>query len=228
MDDEIRRRGEEAAERLQRSLDARDAEKRRLTLEGVDLTALVREKAAYSWTRGGVEFWLKMYYSKRSWCGYARFASRPVKEPGYKGILVYVPVHGGITYAQEAPNGSFVYGFDCGHASDSLDMEMSPEAIRLDHEHRMKKFMRTRNPRYLMPEPKRRRLSWLVHEVEGMAAGIRCAARVEDAYNAAAESQDERAKILDQFHAYLAAEGFADFDLSDNFLALINVLAGSL
>lgn len=52
-------------------------------------------------------------------CGYVRFPERPVKEDGYYGILTYVPVHGGITYAGEHADGGFVYGFDCAHAGDN-------------------------------------------------------------------------------------------------------------
>lgn len=48
------------------------------------------------------------------YCGYARFKTRPLIEPGYNGIATYVPVHGGITYAVQQDEG-FVYGFDCAH-----------------------------------------------------------------------------------------------------------------
>jgi hypothetical protein len=51
-------------------------------------------------------------------CGYVRFNKRPVIEKEYGGILSYVPVHGGITYAKESKNGSMVYGFDCAHCDD--------------------------------------------------------------------------------------------------------------
>jgi hypothetical protein len=46
--------------------------------------------------------------------GYVVFPERPVKQSGYGGLLVYVPVHGGITYAEEDEVGC-VYGFDTGH-----------------------------------------------------------------------------------------------------------------
>jgi len=51
------------------------------------------------------------------YCGYVLFAEKPMKEPGYNGILSYVPVHGGITYAR-AEYGGMVYGFDCAHLGD--------------------------------------------------------------------------------------------------------------
>jgi len=46
--------------------------------------------------------------------GYVIYPKRPVREKGYWGILTYVPVHGGITYAEEDELG-MVYGFDTGH-----------------------------------------------------------------------------------------------------------------
>lgn len=49
--------------------------------------------------------------------GYCRFMSKPVIEEGYHGILSYVPVHGGITFAH-FDKGVATYGFDTGHADD--------------------------------------------------------------------------------------------------------------
>ena len=49
------------------------------------------------------------------YCGYVRFPERPVKEEGYDAILLYVPVHGGITYAEQSTDRSIVYRFDCAH-----------------------------------------------------------------------------------------------------------------
>ena len=46
--------------------------------------------------------------------GYCQFPERPTIETGYDGILTYVPVHGGITYAEEK-DGAMVYGFDTAH-----------------------------------------------------------------------------------------------------------------
>lgn len=53
-----------------------------------------------------------------TWCGYVRFMRRQLREQGYKGIATYVPVHGGITYAEGEEGQGMVYGFDCGHAGD--------------------------------------------------------------------------------------------------------------
>lgn len=62
------------------------------------------------------------------YCGYARFSQKPVEESSYHGILTYVPVHGGITYAEQSNDGSMVYGFDCGHYGD----ESNPDCSDLD------------------------------------------------------------------------------------------------
>ena len=51
-------------------------------------------------------------------CGYVHLPYRPFQEVGYHGLLTYVPVHGGITFAEQQPDGSMVYGFDCMHAGD--------------------------------------------------------------------------------------------------------------
>lgn len=55
------------------------------------------------------------------YCGCAVLRQRPALEPGYDGILTYVPVHGGITYAEELADGRMIYGFDCAHANDELN-----------------------------------------------------------------------------------------------------------
>lgn len=49
--------------------------------------------------------------------GYCRFKRKPVYERGYNGLLSYVPVHGGITYANHEL-GVSTYGFDTAHAND--------------------------------------------------------------------------------------------------------------
>ena len=50
--------------------------------------------------------------------GYCEFPKKPVRENDYSGILSYVPVHGGITYANAEEGGKMVYGFDTVHAGD--------------------------------------------------------------------------------------------------------------
>jgi hypothetical protein len=46
--------------------------------------------------------------------GYIVFPKRLTIETGYNGLLEYIPVHGGITFAHEYEDG-MVYGFDTAH-----------------------------------------------------------------------------------------------------------------
>jgi hypothetical protein len=92
------------------------------------------DKADETWTKDGVKFYL-INQPFGHWCGYCRFEKRPVIEQGYDGLLTYVPVHGGITYAIEDEDGSMVYGFDCAHAGDKEDSKYSDETwLRLECE----------------------------------------------------------------------------------------------
>lgn len=61
--------------------------------------------------------------------GYAVFPKRPVLESGYSGVLTYVPVHGGITYAEEDEIG-MVYGFDTGHFDSDSKPRYDPAWIK--------------------------------------------------------------------------------------------------
>lgn len=138
-----------------------------------------------------------------SWyCGYVRFPKRPVKEAGYGGIMRYVPVHGGITYAEEDPDGSMVYGFDCNHATDQG---------------------------LLIPGEKR--IIWTedlaAAECEKMIVGIVVAAEFEEPY-LKAPTQNARAKVLDMYHEELRRLFGHDFEVTDNLGAMISVLTGNL
>jgi hypothetical protein len=75
------------------------------------------DKAVKNWMTDGLTFSIADCRGHH-FCGYVRFPARPLKEPGYHGIASYVPVHGGITFAEQDPDGSMVYGFDCAHADD--------------------------------------------------------------------------------------------------------------
>lgn len=55
------------------------------------------------------------------YCGYVTYPARLAQEEAYSGILAYVPVHGGITLAEEAFDGAMTYGFDCMHVGDDTD-----------------------------------------------------------------------------------------------------------
>lgn len=74
-------------------------------------------KAIVSWWKESVRCSIVLT-NHGHYCGYARFPVHPVTESGYHGILTYVPVHGGITYARADKDGTMVYGFDCAHADD--------------------------------------------------------------------------------------------------------------
>jgi hypothetical protein len=79
------------------------------------------DSAVETWERDVATFSISRHERLGHFCGYVRFPRRPVSEPGYDGLLVYVPVHGGLTYASEADDGTMVYGFDCNHADDDHD-----------------------------------------------------------------------------------------------------------
>lgn len=69
-------------------------------------------------------------------------------------------------------------------------------------------------------------LDWLKHECEKMA---QCLALAADGYEQAyLQSQDNksRAEVIDAYHARLKDEGVAEFVLTDNFNAMMNVLLG--
>ena len=78
----------------------------------------IESKAVSSGEIDGHKYWIckhpMMDRGLGGFNGYVLFPKRPVKEPAYGGILTYVPVHGGITYAEEDGDG-IVYGFDTGH-----------------------------------------------------------------------------------------------------------------
>jgi hypothetical protein len=59
--------------------------------------------------------------------GYCTFKHRPLKQPGYHGIVEWVPVHGGITYAEKTRWG-YTYGFDTAHAGDEGRTELRDPA----------------------------------------------------------------------------------------------------
>lgn len=78
------------------------------------------DEAVKTWKMGNLTFSIVKHILGH-YCGYVRFPKRFMRETGYNGILTYVPVHGGLTYAKEDKEGSIVYGFDCAHAGDETN-----------------------------------------------------------------------------------------------------------
>jgi hypothetical protein len=72
--------------------------------------------ATDTWDVDDMRFYL-VHTNGGHYCGYVRFTERFMQEERYSGILTYVPVHGGITLAEEDDNG-MIYGFDCAHLND--------------------------------------------------------------------------------------------------------------
>ena len=84
--------------------------------------------ASRIWEHSSMKFYLVPPSDwPQHYCGYVRFENRPVIEPTYHGIMTYVPVHGGITFANQDEDGSMIYGFDCGHAGDDERPELRDE-----------------------------------------------------------------------------------------------------
>lgn len=78
---------------------------------------------APEWVWEDIESWDEL----QQYNGYCRFMAKPVLTAGYDGILNYVPVHGGITYAKFV-KGVATYGFDTSHAGD----EENPQVRNLE------------------------------------------------------------------------------------------------
>lgn len=107
-----------------------------------------------------------VYTSANHYCGYVRFKTRPVIEEGYGGILIHVPVHGGITYANEDEQG-MVYGFDCAHIGDETNLQLQDETFLLEECRRLALAIRIAakwEPAYLSYSPSE---AWRAHVVQG-------------------------------------------------------------
>lgn len=91
----------------------------------------------------GYRYWI-VDNSKRGMCGYngyVAFPKRPTIEEGYGGILTYVPVHGGITYASEGKFG-MVYGFDTAHSDSEEKPRMDKKWIKMQCEKMIKGILK--------------------------------------------------------------------------------------
>ena len=163
------------------------------------------DKAIERWTFDDTECYIVRHPSLGHLCGYARFTKRPVREQGHVGVLTYVPVHGGITFANEDDDGSMVYGFDCAHAGDAVEPEFEPDYMRRfrDEEAHVWKKDEVRS------------------ETEKMVLWIKAIAKYEAPYLLAA-TNEEKARILDD---YLKEIGC---NVPDSFGVCINLLGGQL
>lgn len=132
-------------------------------------------KAVKVWQKDGLTFSIVQHPSMKHYCGYVRFPKGPVREKGYGGILTYVPVHGGITYAEESEDGSIVYGFDCAHNGDWS------ETFPYGH-------------KWMLEEVEK--------EVEKMATAIQVIAKYERRYLRNISNKG-KAKVIDEYHKEL-------------------------
>ena len=78
----------------------------------------IKDKALHKGKILGYEYWIVKAPIEDGLNGYVVFPKIPTIEKGYCGILSYVPVHGGITYATEDDMG-MVYGFDTLHCDSN-------------------------------------------------------------------------------------------------------------
>jgi len=164
-------------------------------------------EAVEVWKKDGLT--LSVVKQKRGhYCGYVRFPKRPVREKGYHGILTYVPVHGGITYAEESnpidtvnPRKSdWVYGFDCAHSNDWSEYHSEGHKWTLEE---------------------------VKQETENMAKAIQLISKYEKRYLKNITNKG-KAKVIDEYHKELEKEGNNTFNLTDNFGAMLNVLCGKI
>ena len=87
------------------------------------IKSLAVKKGTISVDKKKYQYWIVPSPFPGSYNGYVVFPKRPVKQREYEGILNYVPVHGGITYANYDKLG-MVYGFDTNHYnSDNFPKE---------------------------------------------------------------------------------------------------------
>jgi hypothetical protein len=69
----------------------------------------------------------------RYWCGYVIFDKKPLTTNGYWGFPEEIPAHGGLTYAKEREDGSYCYGFDCGHDGDFCNSKLLDTKWLMQH-----------------------------------------------------------------------------------------------
>lgn len=152
------------------------------------------------WEVAGLK--LKALWVRDHYCGYVTFKKRPFRETDYHGFLTYVPVHGGITYAEENKDGTFTYGFDCAHSGDYVDYGIRGISTQEGH-------------RWTEEE--------VVAETEKLARNLVVAIKYEKRYLTNISNKG-KAKVIDEYHKELGEQ----FDVSDNFGATLNLLSGKL
>lgn len=84
----------------------------------------LKNDSVKAWKKDGIQYFILQHPMFGHYCGYCVFPVRPLIEQGYRGIVSYVPVHGGVTYAGEEKSGEMIYGFDCAHADDENDPDL--------------------------------------------------------------------------------------------------------
>lgn len=60
-------------------------------------------------------------------CGYARFPAEFPIDDYNVGVMKFVPVHGGITYAKRDKDGTVIFGFDAAHDNSPPHEEQTDE-----------------------------------------------------------------------------------------------------
>jgi hypothetical protein len=76
--------------------------------------------------------------------------------------------------------------------------------------------------------PELRDLDYLENRVRLMAATIEIAARFEDAYIEAGDDNAAKAAVIDEYHETLKISGLGEFELQNNFGAMLSLLMGKL
>lgn len=158
------------------------------------------DKVVKTWKKDNLVLSIVKHPSMGHYCGYVRFTKRPVRELGYNGILTYVPVHGGITYANEDKDKTMVYGFDCSHYSDWG---------------------------IYYQDGKKWSIEEVIEETERMAIAINLIKKYEKRYLRNITNKG-KAKVVDEYHKELSDNYKINFDLQDNFGSMLNLLVGSI
>jgi hypothetical protein len=156
-------------------------------------------KEVKTWTKGNLK--LKILWVRDHYCGYVTFPKRLFREQGYNGFLVYVPVHGGITFAEQEKDGSMTYGFDCAHAGDYTGpvYEIALKGDKIWQE------------------------DMVIVETEKLAKGLQLAQKYELRYLRNISNKG-KAKVIDEYHKELGEP----FDMKDNFGVMLNLLGGKI